>query len=600
VHHLSQPTISPLYASARSSMDVALAWTIALGKAPVFQASTAHAAVQGYWSELQAKFAILGSATTFWEDGLRNGGFVASSARKARAEATASRPLAIGDLKEVGAPTEPKGEFEVAPYWPAGLRDGSQGTNPHIQELPDPVTKMVWGNAALIGPGLAAKLGVKTEDQVRLDLDGASLLLPAFVIPGMHKEVVAVALGYGRTAKLRMLDGDPDFPIWIDLAYAMDGKGMSTKTPTVGLDIGRYAGLERVAPISVKIASTGKPGRLASTQLLHDIAHEEKPGSQDWRQIAIQVNWDEFKKDAKAGNPESHSGLFTVWGEPEYKSEQKWGMVVDMNRCNGCSACIVGCSVENNVPAVGFEEVRRGRDMQWLRIDRYYHGNLEDPQLTHQPIVCAQCDNAPCETVCPVIATTHSDDGLNQMTYNRCIGTRYCANNCPYKVRHFNWTNNWKSLGLVNLYEKTADGRTPNAPLALALNPEVTVRYRGVMEKCTFCVQRIQNARYDAKEMGLSKVPDGEVLTACQQSCPAEAIVFGDVKDPESKVSKLMRSERGYRVLEWLQIKPNVVHLPRVRHTADTKAVSAAVAMAHGAGHEDHHGGEPTANGAER
>jgi Fe-S-cluster-containing dehydrogenase component len=244
--------------------------------------------------------------------------------------------------------------------------------------------------------------------------------------------------------------------------------------------------------------------------------------------------------------------------------------------------------------------------MHWLRIDRYFHGELAEPQVTHQPMLCQQCDNAPCETVCPVLATTHSEDGLNQMTYNRCIGTRYCANNCPYKVRRFNWTNNWKSQGLVDLYEKTADGRTPNAPLAMAFNPEVTIRYRGVMEKCTFCVQRVQGARYESKELGLDKVPDGDIQTACQQSCPAEAIVFGDIKDPHSKVSKLIQAERGYKVLEWLQVKPNVTFLPRVRHTADRKAVSAAMALkgeakeheattagegthtAHGAEHEQH------------
>jgi len=293
------------------------------------------------------------------------------------------------------------------------------------------------------------------------------------------------------------------------------------------------------------------------------------------------------------GTPEEEVKLFTVWGDPTYKSAQQWGMAIDMNRCNGCSACVVGCSVENNVPMVGFEEVRRGREMHWLRIDRYFHGELETPQVTHQAMVCQQCDNAPCETVCPVLATTHSDDGLNQMTYNRCIGTRYCANNCPYKVRRFNWTNNWKAQGLTDLYEKTADGRVPNAPLAMAFNPEVTVRSRGVMEKCTFCVQRVQNARWESKELGLDKVPDGEIQTACQQSCPAEAIVFGDIKDPTTKVSKLIQSERGYKVLEWLQVKPNVTYLPRVRHTADRAAVSAAVAVKH-----EHEGGEPKAPGA--
>jgi molybdopterin-containing oxidoreductase family iron-sulfur binding subunit len=220
--------------------------------------------------------------------------------------------------------------------------------------------------------------------------------------------------------------------------------------------------------------------------------------------------------------------------------------------------------------------------MHWLRIDRYYDGEetaTGSPSVVHEPMLCQHCDNAPCETVCPVQATNHGPDGINQMAYNRCVGTRYCANNCPYKVRRFNYLD--------------FTSQTPES-MQLAYNPEVTVRPRGVMEKCTFCVQRVQNARFDSKELGLEIVPDGEIQTACQQSCPAEAIVFGDIKDPNSKVSKLIRSERGYKVLEWLQVKPNVTYLPRVRHTADRTAVSAAALVKH-----QHEGGEPKAPGAE-
>jgi len=580
VFQLAQPTISPLYKEVRSSTDSLLAWTKVLGKPTPWNAANAHEAVQGYWKEVQSGAAVAGTFEAFWEDSLRHGGFVSRAVLAARDKASAVRPLAGKDLASfAGAPTVPPKGMELAPYWPAGIREGAQGNNPLIQELPDPVTKQVWGNAVLMGPGGAAALGAKSEDLLHVKVGGEEFDLVGLLVPGQHKDVVGVALGYGRTAKLRLLNGNPELPVWTNLAYATGSKGMDSKIPTVGVDILRVSRRESVAPMEAEISKTGRDGRLSSTQYYNDIANQEKPGEGEWRQVAVQVNWDEYSKDRKAGSPEEEAKLFTIWGDPKYKSPQQWGMAIDMNRCNGCSACVVGCHVENNIPVVGFEEVRHGRDMHWLRIDRYFHGELETPQVTHQVMLCQQCDNAPCESVCPVLATTHSDDGLNQMTYNRCIGTRYCANNCPYKVRHFNWTNNWKAQGLTDLYEKTADGRTPNAPLAMAFNPEVTVRGRGVMEKCTFCVQRVQDARYDSKELGLEKVPDGEIQTACQQSCPTQAIVFGDIKDPTTKVSKLIRSERGYKVLEWLQIKPNVTYLPRVRHTADRKAVSAAVAL---------------------
>ncbi|MEK7395061.1 MAG: 4Fe-4S dicluster domain-containing protein [Fibrobacterota bacterium] len=603
VYQLAQPTIAPLYKDVRSSTDSLLAWTKALGKATPWNSATAHEAVRGFWADLQKTSNVVGSFEAFWEDGLRSGGYTSAAVRASRETASAVRPLVGQDLSGLAAAPKPVTGVEIAPYWAAGMRDGSQGNNPHIQELPDPVTKMVWGNAALVGPKRAADLGVKSEDFIQLETAAGPIELPVFVVPGMHKDVVGIALGYGRTAKLRMLQGDPELPIWTELAYSADGKGIDNKISTVGVDVGKLALAGTAALESISVANAtrlAKDGRLSTTQSHHDLAHQEKPGDGEWRQVAIQVNWEEYAHDKKAGLPENHVKLFTLWGDAKFKDAQQWGMAIDLNKCNGCSACVVGCHVENNVPMVGFEEVRRGRDMHWLRIDRYFHGELAEPQVTHQPMLCQQCDNAPCETVCPVLATTHSEDGLNQMTYNRCIGTRYCANNCPYKVRRFNWTNNWKSQGLVDLYEKTPDGRTPNAPLAMAFNPEVTIRSRGVMEKCTFCVQRIQGARYESKELGLDKVPEGEIQTACQQSCPAEAIVFGDIKDPHSKVSKLIQAERGYKVLEWLQVKPNVTFLPRVRHTADPKAVSAAIALnsaakehgtantAHGAEHEQH------------
>jgi len=282
------------------------------------------------------------------------------------------------------------------------------------------------------------------------------------------------------------------------------------------------------------------------------VAAQLAPAGGERRPIIQETSLAALLKEASTQNREGHDESEDLWPADHPSTGHRWGMVIDLNACTGCSACVVACQAENNVPAVGKDEVRREREMHWIRIDRYYSGDDSDADVAFQPMLCQQCEHAPCETVCPVLATVHSEEGLNQQIYNRCVGTRYCANNCPYKVRRFNWFDYPHQDSLQNL----------------VLNPDVAVRSRGVMEKCTFCVQRIQEAKIEAKRKD-EKLADGTIRTACDQSCPAGAIVFGDLNDPASRVSKLMRSGRRYRVLEEFNFRPSVGYLKMVRNRSN-------------------------------
>jgi len=396
--------------------------------------------------------------------------------------------------------------------------DGRFANNAWLQELPKSLTKLTWDNAALVSPTTAARLTLVNGDVVELSQGGRTIRLPIWVAPGQAADTLTLHLGYGRTRAGRTGNGN--------------GFNVNPLRTTEALDI----------LTGVELTKTGDTYALASTQ---------DHWSLEGRNLVRVATAAEFAEDPQFAQKMEHlpiTGL-TMYGEHR-KDGYQWGMTIDQNVCTGCNSCVVACQAENNVPVVGKEQVLNGREMHWLRIDRYYTGDLENPDTYHQPMPCQQCENAPCEVVCPVSATVHSDEGLNDMVYNRCVGTRYCSNNCPYKVRRFNFL----------LYQ---DWDTPS--LSLQRNPDVTVRSRGVMEKCTYCVQRINHARVAAK-LDDRPIRDGEVVTACQSACPTEAIVFGNINDPDSRVSRMKASTLNYSLLAELNSRPRTTYMAIVRN----------------------------------
>ena len=405
-----------------------------------------------------------------------------------------------------------EGELELVLH-PTALGDGTLANNGWLQELPDPVTKVTWGNTVQVAPETARRLGLVDGDLIDVVVGDRSVTLPVLAQPGTHPRAVAVGLGYGRTHV---------GPI---------GNG-------VGENASRLASRGRVG-VGCRVERASGEVVLARTQT-YDL--------QEGRSLARSMDLAEFLEDSHSTEHESHPSM---WPRHEYPG-LRWAMAIDLGRCTGCSACVVSCQAENNVAIVGVDEVRRSRAMSWIRLDRYYDGP-EHPEDTEvrmdwQPMLCQHCENAPCESVCPVYATVHSSEGLKQDVYNRCVGTRYCENNCPFKVRRFNWFN----------YPREATER-------LVLNPDVTVRSRGVTESCTFCVQRIHEAKGRARLEG-RPLRDAELKTACEQSCPADAIVVGNLNDAESRVAKLARDRRAYRLLTHLNVEPAVRYLARVRN----------------------------------
>ncbi len=417
------------------------------------------------------------------------------------------------------------------------LYDGRFANNGWLQEQPDFITNLTWDNALLVNPADAKELGFRGEDVVRLNLDGRTLDVPVFIMPGQARGSYALAVGGGRVA-------------------AGQVGGLSDRVDSAGFNtyLLRSSAALWVAR-GVQLSATGRRCRLATTQEHHALGKLGHEGMDErLGEIVREADLDAYKKEPEfAKHMVHHPPLKSLWQEPTY-TEHKWGMAIDLNACTGCGACMVACQAENNVPVVGKEQVLRNREMHWLRIDRYFIGDADNPEVAKQPVACQQCELAPCESVCPVAATSHSKEGLNDMVYNRCIGTRYCSNNCPYKVRHFNYFNFHKNLE-----------EPGNEVLKLAFNPEVTVRSRGVMEKCTYCVQRIQAVKIPAKNARRT-IRDGEIVSACQQACPTQAIVFGDLNDKASEVKKRHDDPRSYALLGELNVKPRTAYLAKVKN----------------------------------
>jgi molybdopterin-containing oxidoreductase family iron-sulfur binding subunit len=530
---ISQPTVHPL-GDARSLLESMAIWN-GNPKLP-------YDLLREHWkAEIFPRQKKESSFDAFWDRTVHDG-FVDVEPRAIKLKefsAQAVRPILKAQRPETGA-------FALVLYPTVAMLDGRNAYNPWLHELPDPITKVTWDNYACIAPAAAQRIGVADGDVVRLESGGQVFELPAYVQPGQHDQVVAVSLGYGSKLSARFAKVGPQ---WLDAVISVGDNGVVgvNAAPLLRLSDGvlKYDGAQ------VKIGRTGRQRELASTQTHNTLTVPKKlkpPGSRP-RPVVQETTLASFLKDPHAG-VEDHEEKEDLWPTDHPYTGPRWGMVIDQNACTGCSSCVIACQVENNIPVVGRDEIRRNREMHWLRVDRYYSetesGEIE---VSYEPLMCQQCENAPCETVCPVLATVHSEDGLNQQVYNRCIGTRYCANNCPYKARRFNWFNYAHDDQLQNL----------------VLNPDVAVRSRGVMEKCTFCVQRIQEGKIEAKRRG-EKVPDGAVQTACQQSCPAQAIYFGDLNDPNSQVSKMMANPRRYRVLEELNVRPAVGYLTIVRN----------------------------------
>lgn len=457
------------------------------------------------------------------------------------------------------------GALTLVLYPKVTLRDGRHAHNPWLQELPDPISRIAWDNYANVSPAAAATLGVVEGEVIKLSAVRSggerTLELPVHVQPGQHDNIIAVALGYGREGTERFACIGPQ---WIEAKTSVgpNGRVGRNAAPLLGSS-GGY--LSFTQPL-LRVEKTGQWQPLAAIQHYDSLDVPEKmaPAGQRHREVVREMGLREARGEGSGSkseiqtpksqiqNPKSEiRNPQSMWPEHRYTGH-RWGMVIDLDACTGCGACVLGCQIENNIPVVGKDELARSREMHWLRIDRYYVQPDGNTSVSFQPMLCHHCENAPCETVCPVLATVHSREGLNQQVYNRCVGTRYCANNCPYKVRRFNWFAYAHGDALQNML----------------LNPDVTVRSRGVMEKCSFCVQRIEAARIEARRRG-SPVRDGEIQPACQQSCPARAIVFGDMNDPASEVSKLMHSPRYYRALEELNVRPSVGYLAIITSQAD-------------------------------
>lgn len=518
LYSLIQPTIRPLY-STRTFEDSLIQWAALPYK-------SWYDYLKNHWQQKIFKEASGAKPfDAFWSETLQKGYFDALGEKRAEKGSPNSRSVSSKAYAVLQNVKPLSGDLFLSLYPSVALFDGRSANNGWLQELPDPLSKITWDNYLSVAPRTAKKMGLEEGDVVKLEGVAGNPELPIHIQPKMSGQTAMTAVGYGRTRAGRLGNrvGVNTFPL----------------QKTEG-DLLEWAG----RPIT--LTKTGRKERLATTQ-----GH----GTLEGRPIIQELSYAEYRKNPEAEQGKEES-LPTMWREHKFPG-YRWGMAIDLTACIGCSACMIGCMAENNIPVVGKTQVANGREMHWIRIDRYYSGNPDQPEVTHQPMLCQHCENAPCETVCPVIATAHNAEGLNMQIYNRCVGTRYCSNNCPYKVRRFNFFDYYKQLA---------------EPLNLVLNPDVTTRSRGVMEKCSFCIQRINEAKDKAKAQGKDKqgqdkkVEDGAFKTACQQTCPTNAITFGNINDRNSMISKQKHSPRGYHVLEDLNVKPSITYLKKVRN----------------------------------
>ncbi|MBX2898619.1 MAG: TAT-variant-translocated molybdopterin oxidoreductase [Cyclobacteriaceae bacterium] len=570
---LSQPAITPIF-KTRQTQESLLVWA--------GETNTDYFTfVQEYWKSRFYQLSSGLSFQNFWDKCLYDG-VLEIAATPAAYSYNGDAGSALAAIAATYQASNSGYELVITESY--GVGNGSQANNPLLQELPDPITKATWDHYVTLSLKDATALGIDNDaegrtQKVKITANGKTIVVAALVQPGQAAGTLGIALGYGRTK------------------VGLVGKDIGVNVYPL-LTIGETIGYNLTS--DVRVEKTDEAFQIAQTQI-----HQTYMGRANVVQeslltdyLANPEEWNEKAPKVTSWDKKVPPGSLSLWKGHDYKNHH-WGMAIDLNTCTGCGSCVVACNVENNVALVGKQEVINRREMHWLRIDRYYSSDAapenykeaeiasENPEVVFQPMLCQHCNNAPCETVCPVAATTHSTEGLNQMTYNRCIGTRYCANNCPYKVRRFNWFkyhDNQKFLQ-ANPAMNTDLGR-------MVLNPDVTVRSRGVMEKCSFCAQRIQAGKLSAKKER-RPLQDGEVITACQAACSTGAILFGDMNDPESKISKLLGIEtqyreviengekkqvvdygidkkvtnpRAYRVLEEIGVKPNIFYLTKIRN----------------------------------
>ncbi|MBI4512843.1 MAG: 4Fe-4S dicluster domain-containing protein, partial [Gemmatimonadetes bacterium] len=544
VYGLQQPVMSPVF-QTKATADVLLSVTKKLGGvvAARFAWPDFHMVLRDRWREIARRVDPGRDFEAFWADALRRGGtWTDVRAANVRLNPEELRKVTFEPPAFDG---EREGSFTLVAYPHPYLYDGRGANRPWLQELPDPMTRVAWNAWAEIHPEAARHLGIRTGDVVRIESPAGSIELPAYVYRGVRADTVAIPIGQGHTNFGR---------------YATN----RSATPLALLPAAR----DEVSGARAWLVTKVRVGRTGARRPLPILQGADEDFGREIAEIICVADAREAEDHARRDVEQHPEALAEAAEDADPKSPYRWGMAIDLSSCIGCNACVVACSLENNVPTVGEEQCLKRREMSWIRIDRYFEGGENGAfQTVHLPMLCQHCGNAPCEPVCPVFATYHNPEGLNVQVYNRCVGTRYCSNNCPYKVRRFNW------------FE--VEPEFP-FPLNLLLNPDVTVRDKGVMEKCTFCVQRINAAKNQARADGRF-VRDGEIVPACAQTCPTEAIVFGNLRDPNSKVSQLARGGRRYHVLEELNTRPAITYLKEVTHNEAVAKASATHAR-HGGG----------------